>query len=352
MAHESEKGYRQAYDLLHRREANRPNETWQADHTQLDIWLLDEQGESARPWLTAILDDYSRAIAGYYLSLSAPSSTGTALALHQAIWRKGDPRWQVCGIPDTFYTDHGPDFTSKRMEQVAADVGMALVYSEAGQPRGRGKVERFFGTVNQMLLSDLPGYAPAGSGDIRPALTLPELDARFRAWLVEAYHRRIHGETHRTPAERWGAGGFLPRLPESLERLDLLLLTLPDSRRVRRDGIRFQGYRYLDVTLAPYVGEEVTIRYDPRDLAELRVYHKGLFLCRAVCPELAGEIVSLKEIVSARNRRRREPGAELRDRQATVEELLTLRRHEPRPEENEPEPRRPEKPRLKRYIHE
>ncbi len=106
------------------------------------------------------------------------------------------------------------------------------------------------------------------------------------------------------------------------------------------------------MTLAPYVGEEVTIRYDPRDLAELRVYHKGLFLCRAVCPELAGEIVSLKEIVSARNRRRREPGAELRDRQATVEELLTLRRHEPRPEENEPEPRRPEKHRLKRYIHE
>lgn len=106
------------------------------------------------------------------------------------------------------------------------------------------------------------------------------------------------------------------------------------------------------MTFAAYVGEDVIIRYDPRDLAELRVYHEGSFLCRAVCPELAGETVSLKEIVSARNRRRQELGAQLRDRQATAEELLTLRRHEPRPAENEPEPRRPEKPRLKRYIHE
>ncbi len=258
----------------------------------------------------------------------------------------------MCGIPDTFYTDHGPDFTSKHMEQVAADIGMGLVYSEAGQPRGRGKIERFFGTVNQLFLSDLPGYAPVGSGDVRPVLTLSELDVRFRSWLVDAYHRKIHGETRQAPAERWEAGGFLPRLPDSLERLDLLLLTVPDSRRVRRDGIRFHGYRYMDATLAAYVGEDVIIRYDPRDLAEIRVYHQGAFLCRAVCPELAGETVSLKEIVSARNRRRQELKAELRDRQAAVEELLSLRRHEPPPEEPEPEPPRSKKPRLKRYIHE
>jgi hypothetical protein len=30
------------------------------------------------------------------------------------------------------------------------------------------------------------------------------------------------------------------------------------------DGIHVQGLRYLDLTLAAYVGERVTIRYDPR----------------------------------------------------------------------------------------
>ncbi len=352
LAHEGTKGYQRAFDLVHRREASRPNEIWQADHTQLDIRLLDERREPARPWLTVVLDDFSRVVPGYYITFSAPSAIGTALALHQAIWRKGDARWQACGIPETFYTDHGPDFTSKHIEQVAADIEMGLVYSEGGQPRGRGKIERFFGTVHQLFLSDLPGYAPAGSGDVRPVLTLPELDSRFRAWLLDTYHSRVHGETHQAPSDRWGAGGFLPRLPESQQQLDLLLLTVARPRRVHPDGIRFEGYRYVDATLASFVGEDVTIRYDPRDLAEIRVFHEGAFLCRAICPELAGETVSLKEIVSARNRRRRELRSELQDRRATVEELLALRRHEQPPDEPEPEPPRPEKPRLKRYIHE
>jgi putative transposase len=36
------------------------------------------------------------------------------LALRQAIWRKEDPRWIVCGIPDVLYTDNGSDFTSQK----------------------------------------------------------------------------------------------------------------------------------------------------------------------------------------------------------------------------------------------
>jgi hypothetical protein len=48
------------------------------------------------------------------------------------------------------------------------------------------------------------------------------------------------------------------------------------------------------LTLAAYVGEDVTIRYDPRDMAELQVYFRETFLCRAINPELAGETVASK----------------------------------------------------------
>ena len=54
-----------------------------------------------------MLGDYSSANAGYYLTFTPPSAIGTVLALHQAIWRKGEARWWVCGVPGTFYTDHG-----------------------------------------------------------------------------------------------------------------------------------------------------------------------------------------------------------------------------------------------------
>lgn len=41
----------------------------------------------------------------------------TALALRHAIWRKGDPGWPVCGIPERLYVDNGSDFTSKHVAQ-------------------------------------------------------------------------------------------------------------------------------------------------------------------------------------------------------------------------------------------
>jgi putative transposase len=58
----------------------------------------------------------------------------TALALRQAIWRKSEPGWHVCAIPDAFYTDHGSDFTSGHLEQVAIDLKIRLVFSRQGKP--------------------------------------------------------------------------------------------------------------------------------------------------------------------------------------------------------------------------
>lgn len=74
-------------------------------------------------------------------------------------------------------------------------------------------------------------------------------------FLLEDYHRRKHSETDATPLERWEEAGFLPRMPESLEQLDLLLLTVPKTRVIHQDGIRFQGLRFVDPILAAYVGE-------------------------------------------------------------------------------------------------
>jgi putative transposase len=136
LAHQGKKAYSAAFELIHRREAERPNEIWQADHTLLDILVRRDAEKAARPWLTVIEDDYSRAVAGYFLFFDAPSTIQTALALHQAIWRKTDPRWHVCGIPDVLYTDNGRDFTSKHVEQVAADLKIRLVFSTPGVPRG------------------------------------------------------------------------------------------------------------------------------------------------------------------------------------------------------------------------
>jgi putative transposase len=325
LAHEGTKAYTEAFDLVYRHEATAPNAVWQADHTELDVWLKDGRGQPEKPWLTIILDDYSRAVAGYALSFSAPSAIRTALALRQAIWRKGRPGWQVCGIPGILYSDHGCDFTSHHLEQVAADLKIRLVHSGVGRPRGRGKIERFFESVSQILLPRLPGYATAGTAP-KAELTSAEMVAELERFLIDEYHNDTHATTGFKPHERWTSGGFLPRMPESLEQLDLLLLMVPKTRRVHPDGIRFSGLRYIDSSLAAYVGEEVVLRYDPRDITEIRVFHEGRFICRAICQELAGETVPLREVIRARERGRRELRRTIQDRRKAVESLLEVRR--------------------------
>ena len=44
-------------------------------------------------------------------------------------------------------------------------------------------------------------------------------------------------------------------MPDSLEALDLLLLTMATPRKVQRDGIHCHGLRYFSLTLAAYIGE-------------------------------------------------------------------------------------------------
>jgi putative transposase len=352
-AHQGAAAYREEFDLLYRREATHSNAMWQADHTPLDVWLLDEAGKLTKPWLTVIEDDYSRAIASFRITFQEPTALTTALALRTGIWHKDDPHWHICGIPSVFYTDHGSDFTSRHMEQVAADLDMKLIFSEKGVPRERGKIERFFRSVNELFLQDIPGYAPGGFKAREATLTLPAFEQHFRTWLLSDYQYRVHSETKRTPASRWEAGGFVPRMPDSAEQLDLLLLTVAKTRRVQQDGIRFQNYRYIDTTLAAYVKEEILIRYDPVDLAEIHVFYQDRFLCRAICQELTGQTVSLKEIEKARSVRRKQVRTGLSTRAAVVEHFLAVHQEEvPAPQMQDSKPETVERPRLKGYINE
>jgi putative transposase len=306
---------------------------FQADHCQLRIFVRNERGKAQMPLLTAIEDDYSRCLAGYRLSWSAPSALQTALTLRGAIRVKEDPSWPVHGVPECLYRDHGSDFTSLHMEAVAADLKMSLLFSQVGRPRGRGKVERFFRTVREEVLACLPGYAPKVKDDLRcqreleaearnaACLSLSEFEGIFRNWLLKTYHRRKHTETSAAPTERWLDSGVIPILPEDDAQLDLLLLQPRRRCLVHQEGITFKGAWYMHELLAGHVKEAVIIRYDPMDLATIRVYegeNEERFLCQASCVERGGPAVSLQAIQASRTKRRQAVGNALRERKRVV----------------------------------
>ncbi|MCZ2405004.1 DDE-type integrase/transposase/recombinase [Paenarthrobacter sp. Z7-10] len=340
LAQQGDAAYRDRFEVVFRRNAGHPNEQWQVDHTLLDVEVLDKAGTPVRPWLTIVLDDYSRGIAGYTVFIGAPTAEQTSLALHQAVNRKANPAWPICGLPEVLYSDHGSDFTSARLERVCLDTHIRLIHSRIGVPQGRGKIERFYGTVTTELLPHLPGHIPHGTNGhpiTAPTLTLGQLDGIFEQFIVTDYNERPHSQTGEAPSQRWAASGFIPRSPAHLEDLDLLLLTAAATRKVQRDGIQFASTRYVSPVLAAYVGENVTVRFNPRDVAEIRVYFEDTFLCRAIAPELAADSVSLQELQAVRAQRRRDLKQQLRQRRSLADALPADTRYAPT-DVDEPEP--------------
>ena len=77
------------------------------------------------------------------------------------------------------------------------------------------------------------------------------------------------------------------------------------------------------MNLSGFIGEDVIIRYDPRDLAEIRVYDtNSRFICRAICYELSGQNISLKEIIRTRNQRKKDLQSKLEERLNVVDKYI------------------------------
>ena len=85
------------------------------------------------------------------------------------------------------------------------------------------------------------------------------------------------------------------------------------------------------------------IRYDPRDITEIRVFDHDDFLCRAVDQVHHGEQVSLKEVQAARNARRRDL------RQGINERIAVVADHGRAPAPRPPRPRTSPASKLKVY---
>ncbi|GGF41593.1 DDE-type integrase/transposase/recombinase [Subtercola lobariae] len=193
LATKGDTAYRDRFELVFRRNANRPNEQWQADHTLLDLAVLGKEQSAVRPWLTI-----------FAVFMGGPNAEQTALALHQAINPKTSPPWPISGLPDILYSDHGSDFTCVRLERVCLDAYVRLIHSRPGVPQGRGKIEPFYRTITTELLPHLPGHVPHDTnGELAsdPALTLEQLDRIVEKFIVDEDNIRQHSETIQAPVE-------------------------------------------------------------------------------------------------------------------------------------------------------
>ncbi len=235
-----------------------PNLLWMADAMNGPTLKLADQA-SQRTFLFALLDDHSRlCVHGQFY----PNERVECFldCLRQAV--------NARGLPDKLYTDNGASFRSQHLQIVCANLGIRLLHARPYHSWSRGKIERFFLTVQTQFLPQLRFQAAAD---------LVGLNTQFWRWLESAYHQRAHTALqNQSPAERFVKAGLnLRTLPKDIELERLFLMR--EERRVRKDATICLGAQLWEVP-THLRGVVLTVKYDPIHWSRVELWLRERFL--------------------------------------------------------------------------
>lgn len=247
-------------------EAIYPNELWQSDVMHGPYVVVD--GCDKKSYLIAIIDDHSRFIvhAEFYL---AETRANLIDCLRQAVLKRG--------LPQKLYVDNGSCFRALHLDQVAAQLGIAIHHSRPYIPQGRGKIERWFKYVRDNFLASQKGD--------KQKLSL--LNHYLEEWVYE-YNNKVHGTTKQTPLARYQANieCVRPAPPDLLNYLRQC-----EFRRVKKDRtVRLMGHLFeVPVCL---IDRQVELRFHAEDLSQVEVYfqNKSYGFVTIVDPHINGKI--------------------------------------------------------------
>ena len=259
---------------------------WEIDHTLLDVLLVDEETGLVigRPYITIVLDKFSRMIMGYLIHLAAPNTETVLRVIERSIRPKADflkrfPKvqneWRAHGMPARIVPDNAAEFHADDLIAGFNELGIEIMYPRSRGPEMKGSVERFFRTLNMGLIHNLPGTTFSNTqekadykSEEHACFTLAQLEASVVKWVVDSYHQTPHrGLSKRTPAQVWGLGELsqlikLPVDPDALE----CILARRSSVKVHHYGIEVGGYGYHSPELAELrmrmkPNEDLSVRY-------------------------------------------------------------------------------------------
>lgn len=272
----------------------RPLERVEVDHTPLDILVVDSSTglQLGRPWITVMIDAYSRMIVGVHISFRKPSVRSVLRCLKHAILPKSYvkdrfPRvtgdWPVYGLIDQLVCDNGLEFHAQDLEAACAELGIHVIYCPTRTPQMKGRIERSLKTLNYGLVHIQPGTTFATYGERHAydsertaLLTFEALQELVHRWIVDVYSVSFHRGIQTTPRQKWdeGIAKFAPRLPPSTDVVNVYLGNTA-IRTLSKNGIEVHSLQYASPALQDLRRRrgdiEVTVRTDPDDLGTIFV---------------------------------------------------------------------------------
>ncbi len=288
--------------------ADYPLQVAQIDHTQADIILVDDDTRQSigRPWITLMIDIYSRMILGYYLSLDAPSATSDAMCIANAVtpkdewlFQKGiDAEWNAWGFMQTIHADNGPDFQSETLQKSCTAYGIHMNYRPIGKTNYGGHIERLIGTVMKSVHS-IPGTTFSNirerqtyDSDGNACMTFSEFDKWVVTFITKVYHKRKHSTLQMSPEAKWKEGIFgglnqdgIGYPPKPADPVTIMIDFLPMfTRTIQKNGVNIDGLNYYDHVLRHLINkvdstthkkEKHIFRRDPRDISYIWFYDEA-----------------------------------------------------------------------------
>lgn len=245
------------------------------DHTPADIMLIDEETRKVigKPWVTVVIDVYSRCILGFYVSFYEPGSYGSGRAIVHAMMRKEAylsslglslDLWPIWGKPVNLRCDNAGEFKGHSLKLGAQAYGIDFEFRVPGSPSTGAFIERFLGTFGQRC-KDVVGYTKICKelrAHFKPekmaALTLADFE-KWMTLMIIQYHNEIHSSIGMTPLEKFNYGLYnetnaigTPDVYTNEKRLKIDFY--PHVKRtIQRTGVKIDNIFYYSPALQKYI---------------------------------------------------------------------------------------------------
>lgn len=274
--------------------AMRPWERVHIDHTQCDIELrlTDDRAaaDTERPWLSIMVDDYSRKLLAFVILYDEPSYRSCMLLMRECVKREGH-------LPGTIVVDNGREFKGSYFQPLLTELEIRVEYRPKANPKYGNAVERWFGTANRLFFHQLKGNTKLMqcprevTKSMLPSTlsvwNLESLSDHFCEFAYEVYNKQlIHSRLGCTPDSKCKLGIELHGERKGKDVYyteDFRILTMPTTRAgyatIGSEGVKaFTAYWYYTSEMAAHMHEKVPIRYDPYDIRQVYVRIDGKWL--------------------------------------------------------------------------
>ncbi|MFG0215289.1 TnsA endonuclease N-terminal domain-containing protein [Brevibacillus porteri] len=271
------------------RHGDRPFEICHMDHTELDIELVcsKTQRNLGRPWVTFLVDAFSRRILSFYLTFDPPSYRSCMMTLRECVKRHSR-------FPQTLVVDGGKEFESIYFESLLARYYCIKKKRPGAKPRFGSVCERLFGSTNTRFINNLIGNTQITKNvrqitkEVNPrrnaVWTFQEFSKRLAEWAYEMYDTIEHPALGESPRDSFLNG--LARTGIRNHRIvpydqDFILLTLPSTRKgtakvePERGVMINRIYYWSNFFRDPEVEyKQIHVRYDPFDISKAFAFVK------------------------------------------------------------------------------